>query len=233
MSSEHVSRVEYNDDNPWRDAITLRTLYHHEGMSLPQIADRFEITHQAVLYWFKKHGISRRHPSSDKKGKQTIFCSYCGERFAVKQSNLGTRKFCSRKCSFAGYEKSDYTQEQHRCEFCGAAFKSRPNRKYCSHGCYANDLYEGKQPLKRLFRRREVERGWRQEVFSRDDYTCQDCGEKGGDLEAHHITHVADIISEIDSREEISGHELFNKVSNGVTLCVSCHGDRHAKTDSI
>ena len=57
---------------------------------------------------------------------------------------------------------------------------------------------------------------WRKSVFKRDEYTCQDCGDKSGNgkaiyLEAHHIKSFA----------------LFPKlrfeITNGQTLCKKCH----------
>lgn len=53
---------------------------------------------------------------------------------------------------------------------------------------------------------------WRKQVFERDCYACQCCGDnKGGNLHAHHI-------------ENFSEHE--NKrfdIDNGITLCDKCH----------
>lgn len=57
---------------------------------------------------------------------------------------------------------------------------------------------------------------WRESVFNRDEYTCQDCGKIGGYLHAHHI--VPFFLS-IEKRLDIS---------NGLTLCKECH----RKTDS-
>lgn len=71
-------------------------------------------------------------------------------------------------------------------------------------------------------RRRPDYKVWRDAVFARDNYTCQDCGDKkGGNLRAHHIKPFSDY------------PELRYDVSNGITLCHRCHELRHFKPDSI
>ena len=58
---------------------------------------------------------------------------------------------------------------------------------------------------------------WRNEVFSRDKYTCCVCGDaRGGNLIAHHLDGWAE---NEDSRFDIS---------NGVTLCSTCHKAFHS-----
>ena len=73
-------------------------------------------------------------------------------------------------------------------------------------------------------------RFWREAIFKRDNYICQECGIRSGKLNADHIKPFALILreNEIDSLEKAkSCWELWN-VNNGRTLCVSCH----KKTDT-
>lgn len=56
---------------------------------------------------------------------------------------------------------------------------------------------------------------WREKVFESDNYTCQVCGQCGGELTAHHI-------------KSFKNHpELRTDVNNGVTLCLECHKEQH------
>lgn len=73
-------------------------------------------------------------------------------------------------------------------------------------------------------------RQWRSDVFTRDNFTCQDCGDnKGGNLKAHHRKSFSSILQyyEITTIEEaINCEELWN-INNGITLCEDCHKKLH------
>lgn len=60
-------------------------------------------------------------------------------------------------------------------------------------------------------------RRWRCEVFARDNYTCQCCGQRGGKLNAHHIKPWA---KDIEARYD---------TDNGITLCELCHKFIHGR----
>ena len=71
---------------------------------------------------------------------------------------------------------------------------------------------------------------WRSDVFERDNWTCQTCGDRSGKgkrlfLEAHHIKGVKQIIEDnlIKSVKEAEKCKELWDIENGVTLCSSCH----------
>ena len=75
-------------------------------------------------------------------------------------------------------------------------------------------------------------RQWILDVFRRDDFTCQICGDNcGGNLNAHHIKTFSNIINEynINNIEDaLKCFELWD-LNNGVTLCKKCHIEIHKK----
>ena len=55
---------------------------------------------------------------------------------------------------------------------------------------------------------------WRTSVFERDNYTCQECGKRGGIvLNAHHILPFGDWTDK----------QYSLNIANGITLCKDCH----------
>lgn len=85
---------------------------------------------------------------------------------------------------------------------------------------------------------------WYANVYKRDDWTCRLCNTKAKKIDAHHIEPISKIIKrlskdrvfgsvseEIDflvSQEEI----IDSSLTNGITLCRSCHKNIHANWGS-
>ena len=89
----------------------------------------------------------------------------------------------------------------------------------------------GTSPFREKVRHLLENTQWHSDVFIRDNFTCQDCGQISGNLEAHHIKSFSSILQkyEITTLEEaLKCEELWN-INNGVTLCVKCHEKYHRK----
>lgn len=83
----------------------------------------------------------------------------------------------------------------------------------------------GKTPLVRMIRNLFEYRQWRSDIFTRDDFTCLNCSERGKNIEAHHLESFSTIIHKNDIKsieEALNCEELWN-INNGITLCNKCH----------
>lgn len=89
-----------------------------------------------------------------------------------------------------------------------------------------NNWQGGKTLLQTIIRHSFKNRQWRSDVFTRDDFTCQRCGRRGGSINAHHINSMAFIIeiNDIRTSEEAANCEELWNINNGITLCARCHG---------
>lgn len=134
-------------------------------------------------------------------------CRYCKKEFTTYPSQ--NKNFCSIKCSKIGIKP--WNTGKHRYHMMG---DKNPN------------WTGGTTELKSKIRTSLEYKIWRNKVFERDEFICQECGDKrGGNLEADHILPLAVIMKEknIQSFEEaLSCIEIWN-VDNGKTLCKDCH----------
>jgi len=125
------------------------------------------------------------------------------------------------------WNKGLVIKTKHICKFCNKEFvRNKTNAKFCSKECFGLSQL-GKKPSYRgerhhlwkggisryvryqYYTPRYVE--WRSKVFVRDNFTCQECGAKGVELNAHHI------------KSSTYYPETRFDINNGVTLCLECH----------
>ncbi len=152
-----------------------------------------------------------------------------------------------------------------KCPICEKEFYVNPSmikrgRKYCSEEC-AVEAKRGKTlplwqrikiskklrgrkinhrtPLRKRIRMSFNWKIWRERIFERDNYTCQDCGIKGKKglgrrvkLEAHHrFETFSKLLDKYDikSVEDADNCKELWDIDNGITLCKDCHKKVHKK----
>lgn len=92
--------------------------------------------------------------------------------------------------------------------------------------------WKGTTSLNQAIRNSNEYAAWRQLIFERAGFKCETCGDSsGGNLNAHHINHLAKIIKaeNLKSIEEAQICRALWNPGNGICLCISCHKLKHKK----
>ena len=150
-----------------------------------------------------------------------------------------TRKFCSNPCKMEYSRTAEYRKEnpptkywqgkklseEHKAKQSAAKVGKEPWNKGKKlspehvaklSGKNANNWQGGKTSKNQIIRHRKEMREWRTAVYERDNYTCQECGDRSSKgnqvtLNAHHLKPFSQY------------PELRFDVDNGQTLCAPCH----------
>ena len=132
-----------------------------------------------------------------------VVCDECGAESCVEPSRLQGRKGMCRSCH------------------CGQMYRNRDN----SGDRHPN--WKGGRGGRAKSVRASVEyREWRLSILRRDDFTCQICSRRGGNLHVdHHPVPFAFIMKDFLATGSVSHKEFspFWDVDNGRSLCVACH----------
>ena len=171
------------------------------------------------------------NPSSLLRGSG---CKYCGAEKISEQKRKTHEAFIQEMkqinpdIKILGEYQGDATNIEVMCLLDNHIWLTSPSNLLQGHGCpvcaiennrgennpnYNHDLTQEERLIGRKFTEYYK---WREEVYKRDNYTCQHCGSnKGGLLNAHHK----------DGYHWCK--ERRTDVSNGVTLCKHCHDEFH------
>lgn len=154
---------------------------------------------------------------TSKKGKMCKDCKNSRQRGENTYNYKGGKP----KCLDCGELTTQYNTK--RCRKC---FVSRMKIR----GEGALHWKGGVTPVVTKVRNSVKMREWVLSVFERDNFTCQKCTKRGGDLEAHHIKPFREILKEIN--DGFKGGDIYDVImdgqdmwdlENGITLCFPCH----------
>lgn len=164
---------------------------------------------ESRAYWLQKKYCSSKCYGVAKTGTKMSLES----RMKLSKSITGHRPYFQHKGSDSPQWKGGL--QLMVCKYCSRDFLVKPYRlmeaKFCSWSCFNKYRDEGRTTSNERARKSSEYKSWRQSVFERDNYTCQNCDKRGGLLNADHIKPFALF------------PELRTELSNGRTLCVECH----------
>ena len=170
-------------------------------------------------------------------------CSFCNSEIEYLHKDAKwDYHYCNQDCRgkhlkvlMVGERNPNWYRIEKKCDGCEKDILVQPfdlkntTRHFCSKDCYKENIgrfYTGENnnfwnpmltPEERETMRLYPEYNeWRLDVFKRDKFTCQCCGDNtSGNLNAHHILNYSE------------HKQLRTEVDNGITLCKSCHVDFH------
>lgn len=179
------------------DKEILENLYIKELKSTREIAKILGCSRSAVINWLKKYEIPIR---------------------TISESNHNYFKYKGGKKIQSEKVKKDWENDKYRnlqSKIKKELFKNNPELKI-QHSAKMQGIdiseWNGFSELETRRIRKSLDyKNWQNEVFKRDDYTCQCCGKRGGVLHAHHLESFSD------------NPDLRFDISNGITLCENCH----------
>lgn len=176
----------------------------------------------------------RPHSSSVSQFRQALRCRQCGIEETAKKNRYtinDVRKFVKENSDCVLVSESvnkttdildficrcgnpfDTTfsyfkhENKRHCDDCGLALRSGENAPRWKGGITSET---------EKIRHSKEYALWRNNVFERDNYTCQCClDNSGGNLQAHHIENFS------------TNEDLRFEISNGLTMCNTCHDFRY------
>ena len=140
-------------------------------------------------------------------GERTKICATCDAMFTPPKKNFSRAKFCSFSCSSKDMigRVSPHKGMKH-------SENARRKISEANSGSKAHQWNPNRTKVRddKLLRDGMDWKNWREKVFQRDNYLCQEC-EVGGYLEPHHIIPLR-----VDPTKRY-------EVENGISLCSPCH----------
>jgi len=154
--------------------------------------------------------------------KVEFVCEICNAKFKVYPSRVkwGNPRYCSRKCQNNSPDMKEHSRKNGK--------KNKGKRLKEKNGNWKGGISDFYNIIRTMDRMRK----WVQQVFSRDKYICQKCGDsKGRNLNAHHIIPLNEIvkINNLKTVTDVHNCKQIWEIKNGITLCVKCHRKEHKK----
>lgn len=135
-------------------------------------------------------------------------CKKCAAHVSGSQTETRVRRSESQRLAMAKPE----TKERHRQKARANAARQKNNDEFRVKISLSQGGDGNLSRMNSSYKREDA--NWRKDVKERDNYTCQSCG-NSDKLHAHHI------------KPKSAFPNLRHDLSNGITLCHTCHLEEH------
>lgn len=212
----------------------LEEQYEELERSVLVISKECRCSHSTICYWLKEFGIEVRSPSESHKHQ------VAWNKGLTKETDERVRKYSNTKRGRYPWNRGKLPWNKglvdifHHSEESIRKMKGRSSprkgkpwldRRAENHPNWKGGVTSLVIKIRNCFKYRQ----WRSDVFTKDNFTCQRCGRRGGFLHAHHEESFGDILELNDIKtyqQAVDCSELWN-INNGITLCKRCHKKYH------
>lgn len=215
----------------YRNKEWLKQKYINEKLSMIQISKLCKVSISPIFKWLKRYNIPIRSLGESHKGlniwtKGTLMSEEVKRK--ISKANKGQKRTDETKQKMSLSAKGRIFSEETRNKMSKARMGKYLKEKN-------NSWKGGITPLAKKIREHLKYQRWIQIIFTRDNFTCQNCGQIGGILNAHHKITFAKIFQKykITTLEEALNCEAFWDINNGITLCKKCHKKIHRKKNVL
>ena len=209
---------------PYRNKEWLYNEYIIKGRQADDIANEFSINIRTLREWISKFALVKYGKLKIELNKEDLYNMYfikhmTSEEIAKTYNTTGNAVISLLKeygytipsrskllniyyHKKGGIEKTRKTQ---------STMENRIKSSCRQHGIPIEEFNGFSTSEQRLARNNTYYKEWIRKVFERDNYTCQCCGKRGGNLNAHHLYNFSEY------------KDLRYNINNGITLCEKCH----------
>lgn len=219
---------------------------YYENYDDYEIANILELEESTIIDWRNRNKLPKIYEKEDKRINSSLI--YGLLNLGLNDNEIGKIIGKNRSTIAIWRERRELKSNNHKkifinkiCEHCNTNYKTLDKKSvFCCRDCnyeyikhnpfrlgklglrgkdnpnWIKDRTKLKTPEKERLRKSIEFKKWREKIFERDNYSCQLCHDRGKRghqviLHPHHIKSFA--------RNPI---DRF-KISNGITLCKSCH----------
>lgn len=227
-----LHKKKYRDENgklhfieiPYRNKEWLYNEYIIKNRTAEDIAYDYSINLRTLREWISKYNLIKYGKLKSELTKEILYEMYfikhmTSEEIAKLHNSTGNTVISLLK--EYGYKipnRSElldiYYNQKDGYEKVRAKQSTMENRIKSScrqRGISVEDFNGFSSSEQHMARNNTYYKEWTRKVFNRDNYTCQCCGKRGGNLNAHHLYNFSEY------------KDLRYDVDNGITLCEKCH----------